>query len=47
MVEFVHEWGISRRDRPVLCFGRPVNRIRTMVKNNLLIRRKLLKLRPT
>ncbi len=35
-----HVWGISRRDRPILCFGRPVNRLRCMVRNTHLIRRK-------
>jgi len=39
--DFEHPWGISLRDRPVYCFGRRVNRISCMVRNRLLLRRKI------
>jgi GT2 family glycosyltransferase len=39
--EFEHTWGISRHDRPIFCFGRRVNRMRCIVHNKLLLRRKI------
>ena len=35
--DFQHSWGISRRDRPILYFGRPVNRLRCFVYNQALV----------
>lgn len=39
--DFEHPWGISLRDRPIYCFGRRVNRVSCMVRNRLLLRRKI------
>jgi tetratricopeptide (TPR) repeat protein len=39
--DFEHQWGISRYDRPIYCFGRQVNRVNCMVRNRLLLRRKI------
>ena len=39
--DFEHPWGISRRDRPIYCFGRQVNRVSCMVRNRLLLKRKI------
>lgn len=39
--DFEHPWGISLRDRPIYCFGRQVNRVSCMVRNRLLLRRKI------
>ncbi len=38
--DFVHTWGISKRDRPILCFGRPVHRLHCMTSNQTLLQRK-------
>ena len=40
---FHHVLGISRRNRPIYFFGRPVNRIRSLVHNKRLMQRRLAK----
>jgi Flp pilus assembly protein TadD len=37
---YCHTWGISRRDRRIYFFGRLVNRLRCMIANSLLLKRK-------
>jgi len=39
--EFEHPWGISRQDRPIFLFGRRVNRMRCIVSNKVLLRKKM------
>lgn len=38
--DFDHTWGISRKDRPIRFFGRPVQRGHCMIDNQILLRRK-------
>jgi len=38
--EYDHTWGISRRDRPITFFGRPVHRLRCLVYDQALLGRK-------
>jgi tetratricopeptide (TPR) repeat protein len=38
--DYEHSWGISKRDRPIYCFGRPVHRLRCLVRNQALLGRK-------
>lgn len=38
--DFSHAWGISKRDRPIYYFGRPVHRLRHMTRNHILLREK-------
>ncbi|MFN3076589.1 MAG: tetratricopeptide repeat protein [Alphaproteobacteria bacterium] len=38
--DYRHVWGISRRDRRIYFFGRQVNRLRCMIANTLLLRRR-------
>lgn len=38
--DYAHSWGISRRDRPILYFNRPVHRLRHMLRNQMLLRGK-------
>ena len=39
--DYEHPWGISRQDRPIFLFGRRVNRMRCIVNNKILLRRKI------
>jgi tetratricopeptide (TPR) repeat protein len=38
--DFSHSWGISKRDRPIQYFGRPVHRLRHMTRNQILLQEK-------
>jgi tetratricopeptide (TPR) repeat protein len=38
--DFAHSWGISVRDRPLLCFGRPVHRTHRIIDNQILLQEK-------
>ena len=38
--DYAHSWGISKRDRPILYFNRPVHRLRHMARNQILLRGK-------